>query len=290
MKWNVPAKTFLLGEYAALRDASAILAVTSPCFTISLQDKKAKSDGLHPESPAGLWWNRQKLNEKTIEWSDPYQGCGGLGASSAQFIGSYLASCLLKNTTTSLKEMLEAYYQCAWNGLGLRPSGYDVIAQTLHGCVYINKQNHQIKTYAWPFSDLSFFLVHTGVKLATHHHLQKATLPENVEHLSKLVDKAKEAMERKNSSVFIACINDYHHELVQLNLVAEHSLELIHKFKQYPEVLAIKGCGALGSDMLLIITSPNQRASLRTRLEGNNKKILATEMELVQEKKNMVDF
>lgn len=303
MKWSIPAKTFLLGEYASVREESALIATTSPYFDIVLQEDKTLAEPphssveaitqfasprqtIHPDSPAGLWWIYQKSSQ-TLDWHDPYHSCGGLGASSAQFIGSYLASCSLINSSPTLKDMLEAYYQCAWNGQGLRPSGYDVIAQTLYGCVYINKKERKIKTYSWPFSDLSFLLVHTGKKLATHHHLQEAGLPKDVRHLSAIVDTAMESFEYNKGHLFIECINEYHCQLAELNLVAEHSLELINQLSHYPEVLAIKGCGALGADIVLIITSRMNRDILSNKVQLLNKKILATECNLALENKNL---
>lgn len=298
MKWTIPAKTFLLGEYAALKEGPAILVTTSPYFQVSLQQAELQSsldlelgyESIHPDSPAGRWWHSQQIIKYTLQWHDPYSGCGGLGASSAQFIGSYLASCRLNRTKPTLKGMLEAYYHCAWDGQGLRPSGYDVIAQTLYGCVYINQQKKQIQTYSWPFDNLSFLLVHTGSKLATHHHLQKAVLPDQIEQLSALVETAKQAFEHRASDLLIECINAYHDELAKLQLVAAHSLELINVLRNCPEVLAIKGCGALGADILLIITTANQRSSLKNKLLSQNKKLLATECGLVPGKKNLLYF
>jgi mevalonate kinase len=305
MKWHIPAKTFLLGEYAAVREGSALLVTTSPHFEISLGEDEARTDStnprtvtsetellskaIHPQSPAGLWWHYQQTT-KTLHWHDPYHGRGGLGASSAQFIGSYLASCFFKKIPPSIEDMLEAYYQCAWNGQGLRPSGYDLIAQTLYGCVYINKQKQHIKTYHWPFNDISFLLVHTGVKLATHHHLQKAAIPQDTNHLSVLVDKAMDAFKHSTSHLLIECINNYHLELAKINLVAEHTLDLITQLKNYPEVLAAKGCGALGADILLIITTPQHRDSLSNKLSRQNKIIVASDRDLSKERENILIF
>ena len=39
MKWRIPAKTFLLGEYAAVAGESAIVLTTSPCFELSLANE-----------------------------------------------------------------------------------------------------------------------------------------------------------------------------------------------------------------------------------------------------------
>lgn len=275
MKWLIPAKTFLLGEYAAVAEASALLLTTTPCFELTLTSQRGLS-GIHPESPAGLWWLKQNP-EQGVSWTDPYAGRGGLGASSAQFLASYLASCFLKNTAADLNHMLAAYYESSWTGKGLRPSGYDVIAQSQHGCVYINKQKKQIKSFDWPFSDVSFFLLHTGVKLPTHHHLQEVCLPDEIDYLSFLVDETKQAFEQVDSAKLIKSINNYHQKLSELNLVAEHSLKFINEFKQFPEILAIKGCGALGADVLLLVTSTDEAPVLTDRLKMHHWTILATE-------------
>ncbi|AWN74821.1 hypothetical protein LEAN103870_15355 [Legionella anisa] len=280
MKWSIPAKTFLLGEYAALAEASALLLMTAPCFELTLTTQE-KLAGIHPESPAGLWWLQQNLGQGLL-WHDPYAGRGGLGASSAQFLASYLAGCFINDTAPDLNKMLGAYYESSWYGKGLRPSGYDVIAQSQQGCVYINKQQKKIKSYDWPFQDLSFFLIHTGVKLATHHHLQDSTLPlpDQIDYLSFLVDEAKQAFEQNDSKKLITVINSYHQKLTELNLVAEHSLKFISEFKKYPEIVAIKGCGALGADVLLLITSTDKSQILANQLKIQNWTILATEKDL----------
>ena len=36
MKWSIPAKTFILGEYAAIAQRSAILVTTTPYFEVKL--------------------------------------------------------------------------------------------------------------------------------------------------------------------------------------------------------------------------------------------------------------
>lgn len=281
MKWLIPAKTFLLGEYAALAEQSAILLTTTPCFEVTLT-KQQESTGIHPESPAGLWWQAERDSDHNLSFADPYSGRGGLGASSAQFLGSYLASCQLHDKSPQLNAMLHAYYQSAWNGTGLKPSGYDVIAQSQQGCVFINKQKKIIQSYPWPFHDLSFLLLHTGKKLATHHHLQETALPFQIDELSALVDIAKQAFDEANSQKLIQAINSYHQNLMKLDLVAPHSMELIASLRNCPEVLAIKGCGALGSDVLLLISSRQDAAVLKEKLLKQNWSLLATEENLTK--------
>ncbi|HAZ7572227.1 hypothetical protein OQJ02_09880 [Legionella sp. PATHC032] len=287
MKWQIPAKTFLLGEYAAIAGEPAILLTTSPYFTLTLTDN-AKLEGIHSESPAGLWWQKNWYPPFGLSWQDPYQGQGGLGASSAQFLACYLATCLLQKIPPQLNHMLEAYYQSSWSGFGLRPSGYDVIAQSQQGCVYINKQKNQVDSFPWPFKDLSFLIIHTGNKLATHHHLKEATLPSQIDYLASLVVKAKEAFDLAHSHHLIQCINLYAQKLSELNLVNQHSLALIQSIKSYPEVLAIKGCGALGADTLLILADKRDLQSLKDKVQDQNWSILATENNLTTRNNNIL--
>ena len=289
MKWQIPAKTFLLGEYAAVAEASAIILTTTPYFELSLTNSHQLID-IHPESPAGIWWLQNQYADKGLSWSDPYKGQGGLGASSAQFLGSYLASCALQNHSPTLNSMLDAYYQCSWSGRGLRPSGYDVIAQSQTGCVYINKQEKIVQSYPWPFEDLSFILLHTRIKLATHHHLQAATLPNQINQLSAITDEAKQAFDLVNSTQLIDAINSYHHQLNELNLVAQHSLEFINQLKTYPEVLAVKGCGAMGADVLLVLSTRNDALALQEKLREKKWTLLATEKNILDyNKKALID-
>lgn len=281
MKWTIPAKTFLLGEYSALRQSSAILLITSPCFQLQLNHTE-QATTIHPDSPAGLYWRQKHYLLSKISWIDPYHGQGGLGASSAQFLGVYLADCYLNNTSPTLSNMLSAYHQYAWTGEGLKPSGYDILAQTQFGCTYINKQNNIMQSYPWPFSDLGFLLIHTGMKLATHHHLQNTTLPSNLEPLSLIVEKVKEAFDDKNSECFIHAINEFHDMLKKLQRVAPHTLSLIEQLRLYPELLAVKGCGALGADILLLITYSHSLSTLQKKLIAQGFNVIATQNNLIQ--------
>ncbi|MCL5272363.1 MAG: hypothetical protein M1486_03470 [Gammaproteobacteria bacterium] len=280
MKWQIPAKTFLLGEYSAVAERSAIILTTRPYFELSLTDKVSSTEEIHPQSPAGILWYKEKVQSKFLCWKDPYQGRGGLGASSAQFLACYWAICHLNNIKPDLNSMLDLYYQSSWTGKGLRPSGYDVIAQSHQGCVYINKQKNLIKAFNWPFKELSFLIVHTGIKLATHHHLMETKLPAPIDYMSSLVDSAHHAFEQKNSTQLINAINDYHQILFDLNLVAPHSLDIISLIKKCPEVLAIKGCGALGADTILILTRQHDLVSMKKKLEAKNYLILATDHDI----------
>ncbi|WP_419419271.1 hypothetical protein ACNVED_12120 [Legionella sp. D16C41] len=281
MKWQIPAKTFLVGEYAALVEGPAILLTTEPNFEFSLR----KSNSLiHPNSPAGRLWEQYGRALTEISWTDPYQGLGGLGASSAQFIGSYLAARYLNEETLSLDDLLETYYKYAWSGQGVRPSGYDVLAQVHHGCVYIDKLTREVHCYDWIFQDISFILLHTGNKLATHSHLQAVALPDDLSILITIIEQAKAAFSDGNSNQLIMAIDAYQEALTHLNFVAPTTLDFIKGFKTNPDVLTIKGCGALGMDVLLLIV-PHARLNAVVNLLVKEKwSVLATSENLYRGK------
>lgn len=283
MKWQIPAKTFLVGEYAALEGGSAIILTTTPLFNVELT-REGAGQGIHPHSPAGKLWADDSQSSDELLWSDPYQGLGGVGASSAQFIGAYLAQCYLSKKEPDTRSLLKAYYYYAWDGEGVRPSGYDILAQTQSECVYINRQRKEIAGFDWLFKDLSFLLLRSGKKLATHEHLQTLDLGRDCLELSFVADQARVAFETVDSRLLIDSINTYQHQLSRLNLTADHSLEKMEQLKANKNLLAIKGCGAMGADILLLIF-PREGIEAQTKVlleEGWT--ILASEHNLYREK------
>lgn len=265
MKWHIPAKTFLVGEYAALAGESALVLTSSPDFTVELTTNEYL-EGINPLSPAGVFWSEQRHPRHGLKWHDPYRGIGGLGASSAQFIGAYYASCYLNRVNPGRNKLLDAYYQTSWSGKGIKPSGYDVIAQVNGGITYIRKTSGETIRYDWPFQDLSLHLLHTGEKLATHHHLEQAVLPSMISELADIANESHSALQNKNRDQFIHAINSYHEALKQEHLIAAHTLAHIKAIKENnTNILAIKGCGALGADIILVITPKD--ATLNTKCE-----------------------
>jgi len=274
-KWTIPAKTFLLGEYAALANKGAIVLTTHPCFEVTLTETNGLH-GIHPDSPAGRWWNQAKHEQYGLRWHDPFNHRGGMGASSAQFLGAYLASSYINATTPTHAEMIEAYWQCAWRGQGLRPSGYDVIAQSLSGCVSINRSEHHSEVFPWPFSDLAFIIVHTGHKLATHHHLQDVTLSNDIEQLDAIVTQAKHAFISSDSRALVNAVNAYHHALVLTHRVDQNTLRLLNQLTDLPGLLAMKGCGAMGADVIILITTPECVSAIQSHLIAMQLSVMAT--------------
>ena len=279
MKWSIPAKTFLVGEYAALAGAPAIILTTTPCFEVTLSNDPGMQ-GIHPESPAGRLWAAFGDKTQGLAWFDPYAGCGGLGASSAQFVGTYAAINNLQTKTFNKDALLNCYFNYGWQGTGLRPSGYDVLAQSMSGCAYINKEFERCQSMSWPFLDIAFLLLHTGKKLATHEHLQAAELPYQIDRLAIIVDDAKKAFELNSSTALVEAVNAYHQQLLKMKLVASHSQDSIEQLESQSDILAIKGCGAMGADVLLLIVPSLRLDMLRKQFSNEGWRILATSDDL----------
>lgn len=279
MKWKVPAKTFLLGEYAALNGGSALILTSKPCFELTLIDEPGLN-GIDSSSPAGRYWLGLPPVEQGLSWHDPYEGIGGLGASSAQFLAVYLADCHLRNQQPNRKTLLERYFQFAWNGKGIKPSGYDVMAQEQQQCVFINGQRHETCNYPWPFSELAFILVHSRHKLATHEHLQSFQLNFSTDRLSRLAEQGCMAFEQANDTLLVNAVNACQQQLEALQLITPDSVKAIADLKSNEGVVAAKGCGALGADVILLLVEKRRLSGLRNELSGMGWNVLATNMEL----------
>jgi mevalonate kinase len=253
---SVPSKTFLLGEYIVLQGGPAMLLTTAPRFTL-LAVKQLKSQikmqGIHKDSPAGKFVKRYAalFQAYSLNFVDEYHGLGGFGASGAQFLMVAVLKQYLDKQSLNEVLLLKEYQTFAWDGKGCPPSGVDLIAQMHGGICYFYKMKNQIQTFSWPFQDLDYGLIHTGNKLATHEHLkQLAHL--NVNDLEKIVIQGKLSMEQQNSQSFLDSILNYTTLLMEKNLMTTQTQMYLKQLTECKGILAKKGCGALGADVIVI--------------------------------------
>ena len=253
---NLPSKTFLLGEYLVLQGGPCLIATSEPYFQMQIFADKISHNPFHPDSPAGKYYqdNIDKFHKQRIEFLDPHQGQGGFGASSAQFAGLYA---YLNNLTTPIifsdvKNLLATYHQYAYSGQGIKPSGADVIAQLTGNYCFYDPQNTILTSYEWPFSDIQNQFIHTGFKVATHEHLATCHT-HDFSNLEPIVRQGMQAWLNSDSKPFIKSITDYQSALSQLGLSYSGTESLLEEYKNNPSILAAKGCGALGADVLLLL-------------------------------------
>ncbi len=279
MTWFIPAKTFLVGEYVAINGGPAIILTTQPSFELR-PTSESGLHGIHPDSPAGRWFHAQPLSHIGLQWHDPYAGRGGLGASSAQFLSVYHAVHEGYEKPYTMTDLIQDYQAVSWRGHGLKPSGYDVLAQSAYGCVYLNQRAIRARPFTWCFSDLAFILVHTQQKLATHHHLESIALPDQLHTLENLVSDAHHAFQTQNSAQLVDAVNAYHQNLLGMRLVAKHTQHMMEQLQGHSSILAMKGCGAMGSDLLCVLVASNDLSLVCHHIEQTFGMIIATSTDL----------
>lgn len=227
MKISCPSKTFLCGEYAVIDGGPAILLATPPYFVLDHS-----------------------------RFMDPYRGAGGFGASGARFV---LA--LKKMGYSDPWKVWEKYRRSGFYG-----SGADVVAQWVGGITFFHAEQKIIENLIWPFQHLLIALIHTGYKIQTHKHLQalnrhhrESGHPANFKSLESIVLRTYQALKQADQESFLMAVGDYAAELNQLNLVCDHTGVILSKMKGCPYILASKGCGALGADVILAVIEKTRK-------------------------------
>lgn len=275
---SLPSKTFFAGEYLALLDGPAILLNTDPRFDNKFELNTEKEFYSNPiedeENPLSIYWeeNEDFLLDFDYDFIDPYQGRGGFGASSARWAGFYAfvnqyhpamsiffdrtqnKNDFTKNIDFSFIETFLEKYR-SFTKSKFPPSGYDVISQWIGKVAYIDIKNKVLKRFDWPFDGLSFVLIKSKEKIATHEHLKNLDKKSDIpgKEIRTCVEKVLTAFETKNQSLLIEGINENYEVLKKASLLAPEAMKVIEDLKKQEYVLAAKGCGALGADVYCVI-------------------------------------
>lgn len=282
--FEVPGKTFLAGEYLALHGGPALVFLSQPYFKTFADAGSGQLQGIHSQSPAGLFvaQHREFFAQYNILFEDPYQGLGGLGASTAQFLGVYSLWLYRQNEHQDMeslfdyKHLLKTYQDIAWSGEGIAPSGADLIGQLKGSFTIFDKSQGLISVSSWPFADLQFALIRTGNKVATHEHLQKLGEFDS-SGLAKSFDQIRGAFSNQDSAQFVTGIKSYAKELQRLGFVCDQTRNLLSEISQVPGVTAVKGCGALGADIVLAICQRGSLSEVESFCQRKNLQLVSTE-------------
>ena len=289
---SFPGKTFLIGEYAVLKGAPAILVNTKPSFDFFIT-KGTGENNFHPQSPAGQWLKlNPRINQSYhIQSRDPYLGKGGFGFSSAQFNLVYLLSHILDTEsgtqrteyhffnlleqTLKGKPLLKLHLLDIWKAYrklsfeGVTPSGADVISQWLGRLCLFVPRPFTAYSIDWPFPDLDFFLVHTGVKLNTWEHLRNL-YKQPFSTLSSLAKKAIVCVNDIDKEGFISTLNEYSVCLEQQGLTHKKTKLFLNRIKKYEQVITAKGCGSMGAEVIAIFFDPKNKEKVKAVLSKEN--------------------
>jgi mevalonate kinase len=272
---TLPSKTFLLGEYVVLEKGPGLILNTAPRFEMRLTQPNGISEVFHPASPAARWICQhldffQKFN---IRFFDPHEGKGGFGASSAQFIAVFAAQMALQQQQRAFDPLdanlfLENYFNVFDTSTTL-PSGADVVAQVCGGAAYWHRAENNLVILNWPFMDLAYCLLRTGYKQPTHLRLQRLSKAAYAE-MANIVQEGYTAFQSNDASLFAHTVADYYACMKKEKCLLESTINLVEYLYQSKLILAAKGCGALGADVVLALLRPEKIGAFLAFLQANS--------------------
>ncbi len=264
---EIPSKTFIIGEYLAINGTASMVLASEPSFFVKLIEDK--NFGFHPDSPAGRL--RKELSQDSVGYSfvDPHQGRGGFGRSTAEYLSVYLydqyhdaqTEDLNEKILDDLEDFVQSYQQHA--GSDYKPSGADLVAQVCGGLCWYDGMNYIAEKLAWPFPGYDIFIFHTGQKLATHEHLRDLK-SKDLKSLIPILLAARTAFDQENLKVFSESLNYYYDILGEMGLSDLRVQKSVHKLRKNPEVLAAKGCGAMGIDTVIILAESSNAEKVKS--------------------------
>ncbi len=276
--FSCPSKVIFFGEYAILEGAAGVVIGTKPNFELevaAIGPQKFKSP-FHPDSPAGQLISKHfsSLSETEWTWRDPFLGGGGFGGSTAEYLLCYraLQHLQLESASTDLWELRERFLSHFSDG---RPSGYDLLAQAFGGICSINAEEKIIKNVGWPFADHCLWIAKSKTKIKTHEHL--ATLDrKKLKPMTQLSAKLSTYFQgaRNEPQPFLEDLKLWRQELQRLDLI--HPQTLLSQKVFASENLFLKGCGALGADVVAVFAESGCDQLVKELFFKNNLHYVAT--------------
>ena len=263
-----------MGEYAVLEGAPAVLVNTKPRFCFKIRKGKNLNGHFHPDSPAGQWLEQHPQIKYSITSYDPHSSQGGFGFSSAQFCLVYFLSKMLDEGRVlkegqipeiNLLQMWKDYRSLNFNGPP--PSGADALSQWVGKVCLFYPEPFNISALDWPFKDLNFFLIRTGVELNTWEHL-KEIKSRGFSELTDIVKRAILNVKSKDAKGFVLALNEYSICLEKKSLVHNNTSLLLNKIKKIKSVIAAKGCGAMGAEVVALFFHPKDQREIESALIG----------------------
>jgi hypothetical protein len=106
-------------------------------------------------------------------------------------------------------------------------------------------------------------LLRGPVKVATHAHLQNLKLSDTSE-FETLAYEAFESIILKNPDDFVESIVRFSALLRAHKLALPESIEIQDWLKKCPQVMAVKGCGALGADVIMTVVPMKAAAAFQS--------------------------
>lgn len=230
-----------------METGQALVLGHSPFFQFSFST--GNQSPFAQESPAGRWL--QKFPTKhSIAYHDPHRGRGGFGGSGAELLAAMAAS-------EVRPWPLDPWW--VWDQTrDLGGSGADLLVQSFSrkkdpAFLWIDKQTKELSEL-FPHLEAKLSIFHTGKKVPTHSHLKESfVIPKS---LADLTLEGKKAIGQNDAQALGHILRSIHQELRKANLQAEHTCRALDQLlgsAQAKAVYGAKGCGAMGSDVIVVL-------------------------------------
>lgn len=276
-----------------MQGGPCILLATEPRFQLSISEDSPGKTPFHPESPAGRFLKKHPdLSRYGFEFKSNtpqfVAGKGGFGGSSAEFLLLSAFEQLKSPLTTEaqleldLKKVLSDYGDLFQDDLH-KPSGADIVGQARGFVTAFYRKAGRIQNFSWDFPNLSFLIFRTGKKLATHEHLKKLETS-NFEVLEPSCHQVWEALSQKIDNHLLTGLTEFSRQLEKLGLQDENTMKLTSQFRRMSGVRVAKGCGAMGSDAILVIVDrrENTTEEIKKAAQGFGLEFFADEKSLAK--------
>ncbi len=276
---SIPAKVFLLGEYAVLSGAPALVAAIGPRFSLgpvstgAVSTRNASDDfflrnSIHPESPAGrLLASVSSPELDGLAFEDPFHGQGGFGASTALFALIYKKLGKSLGWDLSWQAVWKRYRELTTSAQP--PSGADLVAQWTGGVCGFDPSTLTVENLSSAFDwkkIIVFSATHqTGRKVRTHEHLAElgrgdrsemsASRQELTQKLSHIIQDARVAIGSCDPESLGLAFTRYAETLCKWDLEIASTTQDRRHLAAISGVLGVKGAGALQSDAIIALVS-----------------------------------
>lgn len=251
--FSIPSKAFVLGEYACLKGAPALVATFAPRFELHSTQGKPFAD-FSPESPVRQFLaSHGDSSLLDARFVDPHKGCGGFGGSTAEFALAYAA---LRGTSGGVTEMWNEYCR-----IQPRASGADLAAQWNGGFVVADPVTKTVETICGErvLGRLFVFSAahQSGRKVKTHEHLElleRTDLSQLAK--SEVLISGIQAARAGRFETFARAVNEYAMLLRSMGLELPQTTEDRMSLRDVRGVCAVKGTGAMQADAILVLGDP----------------------------------
>ena len=275
---DIAGKVFIAGEYGVLAGGPAVVAAIAPRFVLSDDDSGGVPLGdMAHASPVGrlLGSASECGNTGFLRFRDAHFGAGGFGASTAQFA---LASEALRPGLST--EAIWRSYRELHADDPVPPSGVDLFAQ-LQGGVQHWVGEGRSRAIQFHFERAFEICIlaaghQSGRKVPTHEHLPRLQevaegrapwLPE----LNALVATVALEMESRDGHRLGAAIQSVGDLFRREGLELEATSRDCAALGALPQVLGIKGAGALQADALVAVV---ERSGVQAFVEAATRRDL----------------